>query len=128
MDYIPTNVLEEHRLAQKAIECKNTQDRQDLKFAYQFAKQEVAEAKTKNPLLSQVSVLDKIEKEKAEDLKFCKDKLNFRKHNSKILLCSITGQRATKHQPAKAFLKVTREDGTYSTHYHTKINIFGYYE
>ena len=67
-------------------------------------------------------------KEKAEDLKLCKDKLNFRKHHSKILTCSISGQRATNHQPAKAILKVTREDWTYTTHYHTKRDVFWCYE
>ena len=73
LNYLPADVLEEHKFAQEALELKNTQDREDLKFAYQLARQEAAEAKVKNPLLSQVSAMDKIEKEKEEDLKFCKD-------------------------------------------------------
>ena len=55
-------MLKEHRFAQEALELKKTQDREDLKFAYQLARQEAAEAKAKNPLLSQVSALEKIEK------------------------------------------------------------------
>jgi len=89
--HLPPSVLEEHKLAQEALERKKTQDRQDLKIAYQLARQEAEEAKSKNPLLSQVSVYEKIEKNKAEDLQFCKDKLNFRKYHSKITICSITG-------------------------------------
>ena len=81
LNYLPADVLEEHRLAQEALERKMTQDREDLKIAYQLARQESEEAKSKNPLLSQVSAYEKIEKNKAEDLKFYKDKLNFRKHH-----------------------------------------------
>ena len=125
LDYIPADVLEEHRLAQEALEQKKSQDRRDLKIAYQLAQQEAEEARSENPLLSQVSAYKKIEKSKAEDLKFCEDQLNFRKHKCKILFSSITGQRATKCQPVKAFLKVTREDGTFTTHYHTRMEIFG---
>ena len=52
LNYLPADVLEEHRLAQEALELKKTQDHEDLKFAYQLARQEAAEAKAKNPLLS----------------------------------------------------------------------------
>ena len=103
-------MLEENRLAHEALELKKVQDHEDLKIAYQLARQEAEEAKSKNPLLCQVSALDKIEREKTEDLKFCKEKLNFRKYNSKIITCLITGQRATKHTSAKVILKVTRAD------------------
>ena len=37
LNYLPADVLEEHRLAQEALECKMTQDREDLKIAYQLA-------------------------------------------------------------------------------------------
>ena len=77
-------MLEEHRLAQEALELKKSQDQRDLKIAYQLAyqlaQQEAVEARFENLLLSQVSTYKKIEKSKAEDLKFCEDKLNFRKH------------------------------------------------
>ena len=69
-----------------------------------------------------------MEKEKVEDLKFCKEKLNFRKYNSKIISCSITGQRATKQMSAEATLKVPRADLTFATHSHTRLDVFGYYE
>ena len=55
-----------------------TQDREDLKIAYQLTRQEADDAKFKNPLLCQISAMEKIEKDKTEDLKFCKEKLNFR--------------------------------------------------
>ena len=121
-------MLEEHRLAQEALKYKMTQDREDLKISYQLASQEADQAKSENPLLCQVSALKKIEKDKTKDLKFCKEKLNFRKYNLKIITCSIFGQRATKQMPAKATLKVTRTDWTYTTHSHTRLDVFGYYE
>ena len=37
LDYIPADVLEEHRLAQEALELKKSQDRRVLKIAYQLA-------------------------------------------------------------------------------------------
>ena len=61
-------------------------------------------------------------------MKFCKEKLNFRKYNSKIITCSITGQHAIKQTSAKATLKVTRADWTFTTHSHTRLDVFGYYE
>ena len=100
-------------LAQKSLERKMTQGREDLKIAFQLASQEADEAKIKNPFLCQVSALEKIEKAKNEDLKFCKEKLNFRMYKSKIIVCSISGQRATKQTSAKAILKVTREKRTF---------------
>ena len=38
LNYLPTDVLEEHRLAQEALELKKTQDHEDLKFDYQLAR------------------------------------------------------------------------------------------
>ena len=69
---ILADVLEEHRLAQEALERKMTQDHDDLKIAYQLASQEADEAKSENPLLCQVNALKMIEKAKTEVLKFSK--------------------------------------------------------
>ena len=96
MSSLPADVLKEHRLEQKVLERKMTQDREDLKIAFQLASQEADEAKVKNPLLCQFSAMEKIKKPKNEDLKFCKEKLNFRKYNSNIIGCLIFGQQATK--------------------------------
>ena len=62
MNYLLADVLEEHRLAQEALERKMTRDREDLKIAYQLARQEADNAKSRNPLLCQVSAMEKIEK------------------------------------------------------------------
>ena len=88
LNYLPVDVLEEHRLVQEALECKMIQDHEDLKIAYQLARNKAEEAKSKNPLLWEVGAMEKIEKDKTKDLKFCKEKLNFRKYNSNLLdLC-----------------------------------------
>ena len=72
LNYLPADVLEENRLAHEALELKKVQDCEDLKIAFQLSRQEVEEAKSKNPLLCQVSALGRIEKEKAGDLNFAK--------------------------------------------------------
>jgi len=128
LNYLLADVLEEHRLAREALECKMSHDCEDLKIAYQLARQEANEAKSRNPLLCQVSAMEKIEKDKTEYLKFYKEKLNFRKYKSKIITCSISGQCATKQTPANAILKETRADWTFTTHSHTRLDVFGYYE
>jgi len=38
LNYFPANVLEEHRLAQEALERKMTQDHEDLNISYQLAR------------------------------------------------------------------------------------------
>jgi len=66
-----------------------------------------------------------IEKQKNKDLTWCSKKINFRKYKAKIVNATISGERATKRRPAKAFIKIDRSNSSSAEHVHTT---FGYYE
>ena len=64
------------------------------------------------PVSAQAAALRKIENdryaEKNKDLKRCTEKLNFRKHSSRIANVTITGQRASKKKPEKVTMSILR--------------------
>ena len=114
---------EESRRAFKELGRRKTQDKKDLKTAYQLAKKGM-----KYPLFSQEETLKEIEKKKNKDLTWCSEKLNFRKYKAKIVNASISGERATKIRSAKALIKITRPDSTITEQIHTTLDTFEYYE
>ena len=85
------------------MERRKIQDKKDLKAAYRLAAQE---ANFKYPLSSQTDALKNIQYGKNEDMTWCSQKLEFWKYKARIIDVSISGERATKRRPAKAFIKI----------------------
>ena len=78
-----------------------------------IAQDEADQANAANPLKSQFSALKMIKKTK---------------YKSPIVDASIWGERGSKIKDPKAIVTIYRKDGTSTTHFHSQIETFGYYE